>query len=70
MKPAWLQHNSFVALCALDYPRADFPVCRLSECIRKSLMTNDEGGEEHDLAQNAPTKSSVQTKITACLRKQ
>ena len=51
------------------YPCADCLVCRLSECIRESLMTN-EGGEEHDLVQNAPTKSPVQTKITDCLRKQ
>ena len=70
MKPVWLERNSFVLLCALDYGRADFPVCRLSGCIRESLTTNDEGGEEHDLAQNAPTKSPVQTKITDCLRKQ
>ena len=57
--------------CVLsNYPCADFPVCRLSECIRESLMPNDEGGKEHDLAQNVPTNSPVQTKITDCLRKQ
>jgi len=33
-------------------------------------MTTDEGGEEHDLVENAPTNSPVQTKITDCLRKE
>jgi hypothetical protein len=57
--------------CVLsNYPCADFPVCRLSECIRVSLMASDEGGEEYDLAQNVPTKYPVQTEITDCLRKE